>query len=897
VTEQLRTGPGFAVLAAPDGRLIDVELADADALIGQGYSYASREAAAAENERRLYADQTGQAALERGVRGVTFGAIEGVDPTESTEATRRRAQVFAAEHPLAEGAIGVGSELAVDLAITAATGGFGAGATRAARLARIGGEVAADAAASVSAERESAFQQSRDAKIGAAAGFGVGAGALGRGVVSLGGRLLRGRKVVAEAATEQAEEAAAHVRRTGEPAPDAPPAASVPPPAPAGYASPAPDVPPAPAPPGRAAAPGAPSPAAPGRVGPNYGQRAPQVSVRGFEEARAAAAEMTARQAATTAETARFDDAGWVLGQAKHTDAILEQQGSRMSRALDDLDDLIDDTVSVANKPGLAKRLVADDPGSRLKQLMFANETARAYDALIPLLERHAEQSGVKGLAAATSRLKVAASEALRKMGSVRAVDRAIGTDKFKRAMQKMHKKITRAQSKHIDPGAFEPFIDALDVFEKGRRFGLEDTKIWGEFGNYQRETNEWWHRRYLPNVYLTSRRLVQQVGEDYDSRGVFRWDVRAITSFLKQGRQEGDQVWRQLEQQLGARDELIDITRKFGLGRGGGREADRMGAALEEVRGAITSTENNREARRLAALMEPEATGLERALAGLRQYGGSLGGVLAASAEAATDATRAIAGASKRSAERVAGRPPRIPPGARRAIGRSLAAVSAIELLRGDEPSPEAGYADIIDRMRAFRRDPMAFGDALGAAFPGLAGANPELHARLAQRVAAAVGYLLEHAPPAVGIDAAHPGGVPPSRYDIEQWAELYAAAFHPESVYQALESGMATPAQTRTLSAVHPELYSDLLLDVLEAAGRNPEMTAEQRAQVPALFPELSGLGGALYAPTAAGMLGDAPASPAPSLPSGSGPTPTPSASLPSPTGGLSTGPTLGA
>lgn len=867
--EQLRTGPGFAVLAAPDGKLIDVELADADALIGQGYSYASREAAAAENERRLYADQTGQAAGERALRGVTFGAVEGFDPTESTEATRRRAQVFASEHPLAEGAIGVGSELAVDLAISAATGGFGAGATRAARLARIGGEVAADAAASVAAERELAFQQAREAKDGAAAAFGVGAGALGRGVVALGGRLLRGRKVVAEAATEQAEDAAAHVRRTGEAAPDAPPAATA-----AGVAPPAPA----------------------GRVGPDHGQRAPDATVAGFEEAKAAATEMTARQAAQHAETARFDDTAWVLGQARHSEAILEQQGSRLGKSLNDLDDLIDETISIEHKPGIARRLVATDDGAKLRQLQFVNETARAYDALIPQLERHAEEAGVKGLETATKQLKVTAKKALRQMASLDPGARAIGVDKFKRAMQKLHVKISRAQAKHIDQVVFEPYLEALDVFERGRRFGLEDTKIWGDFGKYQKETNEWWHQSYLPNVYLTSRELVQQVGQDYDARGVFRWDVRKLTSLLKQGRQSGDQIWEQLEKQLSARDDLADLTRKYGLGRGGAKEADRMRAALREARGAITAGENNREARRLAALIKPEETGFEKVLAGLRQYGGSLGGIVAASAQAAAEATKAIAGASKRSAERVAGRPPRIPPGAKRAIGRSLAAVSAIELLRGDEPSLEAGYADAIDRMRGFRRDPMAFGDALGAAFPGLAAANPELHARLARRVASSVAYLLEHAPPAVGIDAAHPGGVPPSRYDIERWAELYASAFHPETVYQSLEAGLATPAQTRTLSAVHPELYSDLLLDVLEAAGRNPDMSAEQRAQVPALFPELAGLGGALYAPSAAGLL--APASPAPSpLPSGSGPTPQPSASLPSPTGGLSTGPTLGA
>jgi len=877
MAEQLRTGPGFAVLRSPDGRLIDAELADADALVGAGYSYASREAAATENERRRLAEQTGQAALERGVRGVTFGLVEGVDPTEDTETTRRRAQVFAEEHPIAEGAVGFGAELAVDLAVGAATGGFGTGATRAARLARVASGAASDAAAALTAERELAFQQSREADVGAAMAFGVGAGALGRGVVAGAGRLLRGGEVVEQAAREQAEDAAAHMRRTGEPAPDAPTGAATP-------DGPPPDAPAA----GAAAAPDSPTPVGAER----FDQTAPDVGVSAFERARAQASELNARQVATAAERGQFDDPAWVMAQARHTDAVLEQQGSRMGKAMNELDDAIDDTIGIENKPGIAAALVATDEVSRRKQLEFANKTGQEYTKFIKQLEREAKASAVKGLETATKQLDTIARKALKKMASKKAGDRAIGADGFKRAMQKLYVKVSRAQLKHIDPMVFDGFKKRLDAFEKGRRFALEDESIWGKFAEYQAETNDWWHTKYLPNVWLTSRELVQQVGQDYDAKGAFVWDVRKLTGFLKNGRQDGDEIWHQLDRQLSARDDLADIARKYNLGQGGGAEADRMRRQLREVRGAIAAAENNREARRIAALIEPEQTGFERALSGLRQYGGSLGGILAASAQAASDATRSIAGASRRSAARVAGKAPRVPPGARRATTRALAAVSAIELLRGDQPSVESGYSDVMARMREFRANPLAFGDAMATAYPGLSAANPELHAALTQRVASAMAYLLANAPPAVGLDAANPGGIAPSRYDLERFAELYAAALHPETVYVALEAGLATPRQLATLEAVHPELYTQLELDVADAAAANAAgMTGEQRAQLAALFPHLAGLGGQIYGPAGAGLMA---APPPPAPPSAA---PRPSETITSGSAALSSGPTLAA
>lgn len=843
----LRIGDGFAVLKAPNGAFVSVPVDDAEQVArDSGYQIAPRAEAEAENERRRFSDETGQAALERAVRGVTFGAVEGVNPSEDSETTRRRAQVFKEEHPLLEGAVGIGSELAVDVAAGALTGGLGAGATRAARAARAGGAVLGDVLAATSAEREAAYQAQRDADLSSAIAFGVGGGLLARGAVKTAGRLLgrgsRGARSAADTAAARSLDEEAEVIADAVPT-------------------------------GRGV----------GAETVGDADSALQASKRLFDQASDSAAAARAPDAWAAARGAvDVDDLQAASLQARNRESILRNATDRLKRGFDDARDARDALASPKNKLKIARSKVPTDEASEALQRSGAAATGNGFDRVVANLETLAkENKGASGLPQAVRGLKSLAKtelgDAVRKGGA----EGYVALDNIKRALQHMHQAIGQRATDSANPmrGIHEAALEMIDELEKPLREFLENSAAWGEMAADQIAINRNWHDDFIPNAYLTGRQLFSDVAMDYERRKTFAADTGKISSMLRQGRIHAeDELWKQLERRLDADEKLAQEARRLGRPQG---DIDRLQASISKMREALRVAENNRVLSERWANRAP-TEGLVDKLAdaagtvpGIGPIASRAIGFAATAADTMQDRSRRAARAAVRGrADRSRAQPwrPRrrsaagsVAGGTGATFGASVAGnlaagagdgapSTSTALLQGESPSIRSGFEEHSDLVRSLTTDPAAFAERMAESYPGLYQQAPILYSRMAERLSEALAYLAEHLPARGGGGIQNPDGAPATDSEIRTYALRFSAALYPETAIASVEDGTVDPAQIDALKRVHPERYTALRLDVLEelqaAAGGAP-IDPSRKALLSTLF-ELPGAAGRIYEPS---------------------------------------------
>lgn len=170
----------------------------------------------------------------------------------------------------------------------------------------------------------------------------------------------------------------------------------------------------------------------------------------------------------------------------------------------------------------------------------------------------------------------------------------------------------------------------------------------------------------------------------------------------------------------------------------------------------------------------------------------------------------------------------------------------------KGDARSIGDAFQLKIDDLQQALNDPMALIDGMTQAYGAIADDHSELFGELVARTNAAAHYVLENAPPSVGISLARPTGIAPDAIAVAQFAAIWIGAFNPGDVIYDVGTGHATPTQIKALREVHPDVYDALRIDVMQQVdGEGAAIPFETLRKLDVLF-DLPGVAGPAFGPS---------------------------------------------
>lgn len=188
----------------------------------------------------------------------------------------------------------------------------------------------------------------------------------------------------------------------------------------------------------------------------------------------------------------------------------------------------------------------------------------------------------------------------------------------------------------------------------------------------------------------------------------------------------------------------------------------------------------------------------------------------------------------------------------------KELSESTALSRFAGDYPGPRESYEAKREMLTAISRDPGVLAQAISESFGDLPSADPRLASKLAGRIMTQFSYVTENMPASIATSLLYPRGVPPSESSLRDFAMLWSAVMDPETVLDDLEEGLATPAQIQALREVHPDIYGDLLQNVIDQVSTNfGEIDGNTKVWLDILF-DADGLAGPSFSWRAADMIG---------------------------------------
>ena len=188
----------------------------------------------------------------------------------------------------------------------------------------------------------------------------------------------------------------------------------------------------------------------------------------------------------------------------------------------------------------------------------------------------------------------------------------------------------------------------------------------------------------------------------------------------------------------------------------------------------------------------------------------------------------------------------------------RELSESTALSRFTGEYPGPRESYEAKREMLGAIMRDPGVLAQAISESFGTLPAEDPSLASKLAGRLMTSFHYVSDNMPASVATSLIYPRGVPPSESSLRDFAMLWSSVMEPETVLDDLEEGLATPAQIQALREVHPDIYADLLQNVVDQVATNfGEIPSNTKSWLDILF-DADGLAGPSFSWRAADMIG---------------------------------------
>jgi hypothetical protein len=374
------------------------------------------------------------------------------------------------------------------------------------------------------------------------------------------------------------------------------------------------------------------------------------------------------------------------------------------------------------------------------------------------------------------------------------------------------------------------------------------------------------------PALFGPAAKLAERLNNPPPIKAMGRDEIRALLDGDAASTRAGR---AQLDQTLDAIDDVIEASEEFGLGK-----TDELVKLRDSIRREIANADTARVARSSAEVPmqesprlgeTPPATpapglleGVASALgdkvvgvgAGLAAGALGLPGVAAAGAgwvakEAFGKVLRNMSGAQKAAVARAArgfvGRGAKA--ASRAARAGAPGSVTALGMFQDDYPSPEASYLAKTEALKAAAADPTALPKVMAVSFGDLPVHYPRAYANAAAQMKRAQDYLISNLPVSTTASMISPRGLPPSRQQVRDFAVLWNSVTAPETVLESLADGTTTPKQVEALKAVHPGVYEQLRLDVMNEIGRNPARVPTQtKVWLDILF-DLDGAAGLAY------------------------------------------------
>lgn len=163
----------------------------------------------------------------------------------------------------------------------------------------------------------------------------------------------------------------------------------------------------------------------------------------------------------------------------------------------------------------------------------------------------------------------------------------------------------------------------------------------------------------------------------------------------------------------------------------------------------------------------------------------------------------------------------------------------SALSRFQGDYSTPDQAYAARTKMLDQVALNPTAIVMSVAQSTGDMARTNPRLFQQLAGRVQSQFAYVSANLPVSAAVSMAYPRGIPPSRSQLADYAELWNSTFEPETVLQDLAQGQASPGQMKVLRDVHPDLYEQTKEAVLfEVANSYADVPTQRKQQLDILF-----------------------------------------------------------
>ncbi len=161
----------------------------------------------------------------------------------------------------------------------------------------------------------------------------------------------------------------------------------------------------------------------------------------------------------------------------------------------------------------------------------------------------------------------------------------------------------------------------------------------------------------------------------------------------------------------------------------------------------------------------------------------------------------------------------------------------------------PREAYAARVQTLTQMQQNPGALPHALAQSLGDLPEHDPQLYGDIAARMQRAITYVSQNLPPGVATSLANPRGVPTSADSLREFAIVWNSAMHPVTVLHSVAAGTASAAQIRTLQAVDPDTYAQLLSAITAEVGQNFQAMSSQRKQHLDIIFASDGIAGPAY------------------------------------------------
>ena len=542
----------------------------------------------------------------------------------------------------------------------------------------------------------------------------------------------------------------------------------------------------------------------------------------------------------------RWDDAA-VKGREAYAQrgAIREGAATELTDALQSMrteGDAIHAEVMRGTNGGKKARniepLLTGDPA---KMMEVARSKADAIEDSLGMLQEEASSAtrSPMGTGKATAEIRMAMEDAVAAIRGATAPNEAvIALDSFKARMQQ-----AKVNAEHsyvaLQHGGERNQAKARAAFTEqvaaDYQSLLEDSTVWGTFGDAQKRTNKAWSQVLDSDRYI-SRHFLEKVGEDY-GRARYVVDPMKVQHYIDGlGTTKTKIIDPMLRDSIAARAELSSaITEGYGLAghepglarlkESAAKAQDVLKRADEHV-GTVNAIETMIETRKghSSTLAERGAGYIQQAMH-FRGQAAKMTEKIDSTIKALVDGTSPISSAVKTGGT----------------IARGTARAAQQSLVRAAQQSRDrsAEYERVAKGIVEANADPVAMADTVADSVAEFG--HDEMREAVIQRTGVAAAFLASKVP--ASIYAGTPL-TPSQRQSVApaqqaKFLRYYEAVNDPSIVFDELKSGNVPPEHIEALQAVYPALYRRAQLAVMDAVGNTDRpMPYQQRLALAELF-----------------------------------------------------------